>query len=155
MSISAALQKLIYDALVADTGVHSYVADKIYDGVPDDAEFPYVSFGPTDWEKDDADCVEGRRETIQIDVWSRDQARLRICKEIVDAVSDALDDFDGDMADPYALAGMDVMRGQVMPDPDGITAHGVLVVQCMTERTGSSVVPSGPAFDSGFSLGFS
>ncbi len=42
-----ALQKAVYAALVADDGVGALIGDRIYDGAPRDAVFPYVTIGRT------------------------------------------------------------------------------------------------------------
>ena len=133
MSASEALQKAIYTALVADFDVASLIGGRVYDGVPDKPVFPYVSFGPTDFAPEDADCITARRETVQIDVWSRDQSRLRLAKVVVDAVYAALHDANLPMDDPYALAELQVVMGTVRPDPDGITAHGILQFNALVE----------------------
>ncbi len=132
MSPSAELQRAVYDALVADSAVAALVAGRVYDGVPKDAPFPYIVFGPSDWSRDDADCIEGRRETVQIDIWSRDQKRLRIAKEIADAVDEALHKASLVLTD-NALVSIEVTRGQVMPDQDGITAHAIVEIEALVE----------------------
>ena len=135
MSVSAALQKLAFDTLIADAGVGALVGDRIYDGVPKDAGFPYVSFGPTDVVPDDAECFDARMETVQIDVWPREHARLRVSKAICDAIKAALHDLSGTL-EAGALQSCRVTRMQVMPDPDGITAHGIVAVQAMVQESG-------------------
>lgn len=134
MSVSAELQKAIYDALVADSAVGALIGDRIYDGVPKGAVFPYVSFGPTDSLTDDMECVAGRRETVQLDVWSRDQGKMRPCKEIMDAVKDALHFADLSLA-VNALVLIRVDGQRLFMDQDGITAHGVLTVEADLEET--------------------
>lgn len=132
-SPSAELQALIYDRLVADSDVGSFIGDRIYDGVPEDEVFPYASFGPTDWTPDDADCIPGIRETIQIDVWSRSNRRLRHAKNIADAIAVALHGYRGELP-THALHSLDLEAVQVMPDPDGETAHAVVVLTALIER---------------------
>lgn len=134
MSASAELQKLIYDRLVADTGVHALVADRIYDRAPLEADFPCITFGPSDVVPLDDECIDGREETIQIDCWARDQGRLRPCREIADAVKAALHDYSADMG-VNALCFMRVRTVRVFEDGDGITAHGVVSVTATVEET--------------------
>ncbi len=40
-SSALALQKAVYAAFVADAGVGALIGDRIYDGAPRDAVFPY------------------------------------------------------------------------------------------------------------------
>jgi len=131
-SPSVELQTLIFDALVADADVGALVGDRIYDGVPEEPTFPYLSFGPSDWSEENADCITARREAVQIDCWTRDSRRLWKVKEIADAVYAALHLYEGAMP-THALAQMEVTRVQVMPDPDGETAHAVVTVEARVE----------------------
>lgn len=133
MSASVSLQDLILEKLASNTDVSAIVGDRIYDGVPPGAVFPYISFGATDYTPDDADCIEGREETIQIDCWSRDQGKKWPCKQLVDAVKTALHDKDGNMS-VGALVLMRVTMVRVFNDPDGITAHGVVQVTATIEE---------------------
>lgn len=133
MSASRELQGAIYDALVADAGAGALVGDRIYDGVPSNNAFPYVSFGPSQEITDDAECIDGEEHFIQIDVWARDQARMGPCKDICAAVKAALHEVTLNLPSPYALAFIRVTGTRTMLDPDGITAHGIITVQAAVE----------------------
>ena len=133
MTPSVELQKLIFDRLVANAGVHAIVGDRIYDNAPPNATFPYVSFGPSDVIEDDAECIVGRLETVQIDCWARDNARLNPVKALSDAVKAALHQFAGDMT-THALVEMRVVAMRHFMDPDGLTAHGVVTVEARIEE---------------------
>jgi hypothetical protein len=133
MSPSVELQKLIFDRLVADPGVHAVVGDRIYENPPEGATFPYVSFGPSDVIEDDAECITGRVETIQIDCWARQDAQISPVKALSDAVKSALHLFAGDMT-THALVEMRVVAMRAFMDPDGLTAHGVVTVEAMVEE---------------------
>ncbi len=135
MSVSAELQKLIYDTLVADAAVGALVGDRIYDGSPSDSEFPCITFGPSDSVPDDMECVNARTESIQLDVWARSQGRMRPCREIMDAVRDALHLADLSLTtNSLVLIRVDGMR--LFMDADGITAHGVITVEADVEQNG-------------------
>lgn len=132
-SPSAELQAMIYARLVADADVDGWVGDRIYDGVPEGDEFPYISFGPTDWSiEDDEGCVTGLRETIQIDVWSRSNRRLVEAKNIAWAVAMALNNYRGEL-ETHELKSLMVEPSQVMPDEDGETAHAVVFVTALID----------------------
>lgn len=135
MSPSEELQKAIYDRLVADAAVGDLVGDRIYDGPPTDAAMPYVSFGSTDWYEDgDATgCIAARVETVQIDCWSQLQGRKRGAKALVDAVAKALHRSSMTF-ETNALGWIRVTRTQVLDDPDGITAHGIVLVEASVEE---------------------
>ncbi|ETX26441.1 DUF3168 domain-containing protein, partial [Roseivivax isoporae] len=119
--------------LVADAGVGALVSDRIYDNVPNGVTFPYVSFGPTQEITDDEQCIDGEEHVFQIDVWDRSQARLSPTKRIAGAVKAALHDAALTLPDPYALAFIRVTSTRTMRDPDGITGHGIVIVEARVE----------------------
>jgi len=133
MSVSNALQTLIFQRLTTQAGVVALVGTRTYDHPPADVSFPYLSFGASDVTEDDADCITGRIETVQIDVWSRAKDGKREAKAIADAVKDALHRWDGNMT-TGALAMMRVVLVRVIDDPDGITSHGIVQVECHVEE---------------------
>jgi hypothetical protein len=133
MSASADLQKVIFDRLVADAGVHAVAGDRIFDNRPDVAQFPCVTFGPSDVVEDDAECITGRVETIQIDCWARSNGRINAVKPLTDAVKAALHLHQADPAGSE-LVEMRVIAMRVFMDPDGLTAHGVVTVQAIMEE---------------------
>lgn len=127
MSASRAAQKALFDAL------NGVISAPVYDGVPSAAAFPYVEFGASDFVPDNVDCITGRVETIQIDVWSRNQGKKHPTKVIVDEIYNVLHEQTLTMDDPYACATCDVVLARVMDDPDGITTHGVVQVSVAVE----------------------
>lgn len=133
MSVSVSLQDLILAKLLGDPAVTAIVDDRIVDGPDESTAFPYISFGPTDFIPDDADCIKGREETVQLDCWTRDQGRKWPCKALVDAVKTALHDADGELA-VGALVLMRVTLTRVFDDPDGLTTHGVVEVTATIEE---------------------
>lgn len=135
MSASGELQALIYARLIADAGVTAIVGQRVHDPAPPDEEavYPFLSFGPSDVVEDDAECITGRVETVQIDCWSRSGGRKLEAKQLADAVKAALHLYDGEPTE-NALVEMRVTAIRVFNDPDGLTAHGVVTVQCIVEE---------------------
>lgn len=132
-SPSKEFQGVVYDLLVADAGVGAIVADRIYDRMPSDGDYPCITFGPSDYVEDDADCITGRRETLQVDCWVQAQSRIWPARELADAVRKALHKADATMS-VNALVFMEVNLVRVMLDPDGITGHGVVQVTGVIEE---------------------
>lgn len=136
-SASVELQTVIYQRLVADAAIHALVADRIFDRRPDPSvgstDFPCITFGPSDYVTDDADCITGRTETIQLDCWARAGGKLRPAREIADAVKKSLHGYEADLA-TNALVEMRVELVRAFADPDGLTAHGVVQVRCLVEE---------------------
>lgn len=132
MSVSVALQDLLADLLKTNSAVTAIVGNRGYDGPQPDAKYPHWNFAATDTVRTDADCISSREETVQIDCWSRDQGKLWPCKKLVDAVSGALHEQEGEMS-VGALVSLDVVLTRVFLDPDGKTAHGVVQVTASIE----------------------
>lgn len=126
------LQGAIVAALKGDAGVGALVADRIYDRVPENAAFPYVSYGPTDDTSADADCITGFDIFVQLDVWSR-AVGLPECKRIADAVRVALHDSDLPLP-TNALVFLEHRQTRVFRDPDGLTNHAALSFEAFIER---------------------
>jgi Protein of unknown function (DUF3168) len=133
MSISNALQKLVYDLLVADAGVGALVGGRIYDRPSATVAAPYVSFGPSDYVPDDEECINGRIEALQIDAWSEAQDGKREGKAICDAIKAALHDAVGSLS-VGALVTMRVVLVRVFDDADGRTTHGVVQIEAVIEE---------------------
>lgn len=129
-----ALQDAVVSALKADAAVAAIVGTRIYDGVPADAKLPYISIGPSDTAPDEADCLPADMVTLQIDIWCRDQGKKHPARTLTRAVREALHQVEADLADPLAAATMEVVATQVLDDPDGITAHGIVTLQAVVER---------------------
>lgn len=124
MSASRALQTAIYNALVADAAVGALVGDRIYDGAPSDAAFPYITFDKSGIVPDEVDCLELHTEAVELLAHGRDQNRKRPTAEIVDAVREVLHDASLTLSDPYALVSLRVVNASVERAFDGITWEG-------------------------------
>ena len=132
-SAALALQKAAYAALTADDGVGALIGDRIYDGAPRDAVFPYATIGGAtlaDWSTGTEDGAEHR---LTLDVWSRAHGKSE-CHAIADAMRAAL--HDAALAlDGHALVNLRFESSNTVRDPDGITFHGRLRFRAVTEPT--------------------
>ncbi|TMV84479.1 DUF3168 domain-containing protein [Thioclava sp. BHET1] len=134
LDAASELQKLVYQTLLADAAVAALVADRIFDGIPADAIYPAVSFGPSDFLPQPAAGIVLKEHDLQLDVWCQDQGRKRPCKEIVGAVSAAVDFAPLLLPAPLRLVQIWVRRTQVLDDPDGITTHGIIGLAAQIEE---------------------
>ena len=126
-----ALQRAIYETLVADAAVGALVGDNIYDAAPRNAGFPYVAIGESragDWS---TGTETGAEHRLTLHVWSRGRGKAE-CHAITDAVRAALHDallvLDG-----HALVNLRSEFAEAQRDPDGVTWHGVLRFRGVTE----------------------
>lgn len=126
------LQGLIINTLKAAPGVAAIVGPRVYDRVPEDFAFPYVSYGPTDATSDDADCITAFSIYVQIDAWSREVGFPEV-KRLGDAIRVALTD-DGLALADNALVFLEHRQTRNFRDPDGLTNHAVLSFEASVER---------------------
>src|SRR5690606_34227972 len=76
--IGPELQKAIYDALKT---VPAVAGGRVYDSVPSNAEFPYVTIGGEQTVDDGNSCEDGWEVFTDVHVWSR-KPGFPECKEI-------------------------------------------------------------------------
>lgn len=141
MTASLSLQTLLYETLRDDAAVRALVNGRVYDKVPRatdgtvTATYPYISFGPTDYVPDDADCIVGGTHVVQLDAWSR-AVGFPECRNICDAIKKALHrrDMNFAIASPDAVVDINVETVRVMRDTDGLTSHGIIIVSVMIEE---------------------
>ncbi len=128
---SLALQKAVFAALVADSGVGALIGDRIYDAPPRNATFPYASFGEaraSDWSTGTEDGAEHR---LTLDVWSRERGKAE-CWAVLEAIQAVLNDAALTL-DGQALVNLRFETAETRRDPDGITWHGVARFRAVTE----------------------
>ena len=127
MGTSSDLQRLIVARLKA--AVPS-VAGRVYDNPAETATMPYVSIGPSYWSDDDAECIEGRSEIIQIDVWASNRPNKATAKDATDEVAAALK---GWASEAIAMHPLRVALVRVTDDPAPGVVHGVVQVEALIE----------------------
>jgi len=137
MSPELELQGMIVQRLRADPAVTALVSSRVYDRIPEDAAFPYISYAGADALTDDYDCITGFNLAVQIDCWSRSDATPGFpeAHKIADAVRAAL----LYAAPPVeltvnALAIFNHQMTRVFRDPDGLTSHAAITFEAVVER---------------------
>ncbi|HSZ12223.1 MAG TPA: DUF3168 domain-containing protein [Rhizomicrobium sp.] len=132
-SASWALQQAIFTELAASSDLQALIGDppRIFDAVPREAAFPYVTIGD-DQVMDWSTATEaGQEHLIAIHVWSRNGGRKET-KAIADVVRACLD------SASLALAGqtlIDILyQGEeAMRETDGETFRAVIRFRAVTE----------------------
>lgn len=123
---SLELQGALVAALKATGALPSVVGGRVYDAVPANAAFPYLSLGDCQVLPDKSGCIDGAEVYPQIDVWSRAVGYPEV-KTIAKAVLLKLDD------QPLVVAGFNVVVFEVqgvqyLRDPDGLTRHAAITL---------------------------
>ncbi|MEQ1615185.1 MAG: DUF3168 domain-containing protein [Hyphomicrobiaceae bacterium] len=131
-SSSWALQKALHAQLITDAALNAVLgAPRIYDDVPRQPTFPYVTYGGStvrDWSTGTDD---GHEHAITLHAWSRGAGR-KPTHELLGALEAALDQ------QPLALDGHRLISirhefSDVRREADGETWHGILRLRAVTE----------------------
>lgn len=125
------LQGAISLRLKSDAALLALIGGRVFDRVPENAAFPYVSFGSSDETSDDADCIDSFEISFQIDCWSRSVGFPEV-RKIADAIRKALK-ADLNLTD-NALVYLEHRQTRVFRDPDGLTSHAALTFEAVAEQ---------------------
>lgn len=131
-SPSLELQIAIVSRLRATAAVTNLISDRVFDHVPEDADFPYVTVGEGDETSDDVDCIDGFEISLDIDVWSR-EVGFPEAKMISDALRHALKSSALTLV-TNALVYFRHRQTRFIRDPDGLTSHAVLTYEAFAEQ---------------------
>ncbi len=137
MSLSTALQKAVIDALQAHSELAALTDGEISENAVSSFDYPYVTLGPSSFVPDDADCISGRIETVQVDCWSRIGGSLTEARKMLDMAYAALHEVTLVLPDPYAAVDGEAVLARAFSEPDRKTAHGVLQVSFSLEDQGA------------------
>lgn len=124
------LQRATIAELKADAAVAALVGDRIYDELPPNPVFPYISIGPDQTLPQRFDCLDGSEITLQFDGWSRQPGYIE-AKRISEAVRRCLDGAPLELIG-YRLIDLYLASSQTLRDPDGLTSHAVITFRALT-----------------------
>jgi hypothetical protein len=131
-SASWALQKSIHTALTGNAALTTLLGGaRIYDEVPRNAAFPYISHGESvvrDWSTATDD---GHEHSISIHVWTRGAGR-KPAHDLLDCITTALAPA-AIVLDGHRLISLQQEHAEVRRDGDGETWRGLLRLHATTE----------------------
>lgn len=125
------LQIAIIQRLQTDDAVKERIAGRIYDRVPQEVIFPYLSVGPSNQVIAATDCFDLSDINMQLDVWSR-QPGFYEARQIASEVISALCKRPLQLID-NVLASFELVINRSLRDPDGLTSHSVLTFAATIE----------------------
>lgn len=102
---------------------------RVYDRAMETTPYPYATLGPSYWTDDSVECIPGREQTVQIDVWG--SGNKGVVEDIVDDAAAALDGWVD--TDALTMHPLRVVLARVMDDPQPGVVHGVLQVEAALE----------------------
>lgn len=119
-----ALQERIFATLNNDSNLTSTQGVAVYDEVPENSAYPYISIGEatsTDYSTSD---LSGSQTTMTIHIWSQYKG-AKEAKNIMDRVHTLLHDTTLTVTG-FNLINLRFEFIDTLQDPDGITRHGVM-----------------------------
>jgi len=131
MSYELAVQTAIYTALNGDATLGAMVTG-IYDSVPQDTAYPYVTVGEDNHNEWDTNTTLGSDCSITIHTWSRSRGKKET-KTIQGAIYDVLHRANLSAAG-YRIDLTEFVSSQSFTDSDGLTRHGVQTFRMLIER---------------------
>ncbi len=128
-----ALRQVLYTSITGDAGVQALIGNpaRVYDDVPADGVFPFVSFGDgavQDWSTSDG---VGAIHTITLHAWSRYEGHKEAL-QIIEALEALLHDAVL-LPTGHALINLRFVSSGIIRDPDGATTHGFIRFRAVTE----------------------
>lgn len=131
-SASWALQKALHVQLTADAGLAALLGGpRIYDDVPRNPNFPYVTYGGStvrDWSTGSDD---GHEHIVTLHAWTRGAGR-KPAHELLGAIENALDQ-QALVLDGHRLISLRHEFSDVRREADAETWHGMLRLRATTE----------------------
>ncbi len=127
-----ALQQGIYGALTADTMLTAIVSG-IYDRVPEDAAYPFLSFGEVEARALPLAGIVAERVTVELEGYSQNGSRSEI-NTILARVHTLLHDAALTMPPGYALSYLRVSASRASLENDGLTWRGIVTLEAVVEK---------------------
>lgn len=129
------LQGGIKTALAASTDLATVMgAFRLYQDVPEDPVFPYLTIGESQLVPDLAECIDGSEVFPVIHVWSRSHGGFEEAKKIAANVNVALTGATITLSENRCLLiERDQLGDVAMRDPDGKTKHIACHYRAMIE----------------------
>jgi len=128
---STALQAAIKARLNADAQITSLVADRIFDRVPNVPQYPFITFGDTQILPETGEGTDGVEAFVTIHTWERFKGFDNV-KSIGKLIIALLHDADLSVSENVLLSIL-LQSAHYLRDPDGLTSHGVLTFQILTD----------------------
>jgi hypothetical protein len=117
------LQKAIYEKLIANSGLMAQVSG-IYDNVPQETSYPFISFGRNYSKKYDVLGKNGLEQKLDIEIWSREGGKKQSAY-IMESVYSLLHNAEIVIAG-HNLISMEVISTSINLESDGCTYHGII-----------------------------
>lgn len=128
-------QKTFYIILSTDADLQTLIGgtghlpvpgpSKIYDRVPNELPFPFITIGDMQWEDRGNHTLEGLRADLIINVWYREPGAGRKAVQAIQKRIDELIHKTDPCIEGWNIVGLRRSTVNIVIDPDNITLHGI------------------------------
>lgn len=128
---SGALQAAITQILLDDPNIASLVGDRVFDKIPNVPVFPYIKFGEIQILPElgeNTDAVQAFVTIHSYDRFGSARPTRGIGKYVVAALHDQDITIEGG-----AVLSILLESARTIPDPDGLTNHGIFTFEILTD----------------------
>jgi hypothetical protein len=127
-----ALQTALRATLLADAGlVTALGGEQVFDDVPREVPFPYVTIGDIETRDWSTQTSRGHEHTVTIHVWSRYRGRKQV-QELIGEIDRILDGADPPISD-YRLVNLSTVFWTAQRESDGEVYRGTVRLRAVTE----------------------
>jgi hypothetical protein len=127
-----ALQTGLRTALLADAVlVTALGGEQVFDDVPRDAPFPYITLGDIDTRDWSTQTSRGHEHTVTLHLWSRYRGRKQV-QDLIAEVDRILDGADPPLSG-YRLVNLSTVFWTAQREPDGEVYRGTVRLRAVTE----------------------
>ena len=132
LNAALALQTGLRAALLADADlVTALGGEQVFDDVPREAPFPYITVGDIDTRDWSTQTSRGHEHTVTLHVWSRYRGRKQV-QELIAEVDRILDGADPVLSG-YRLVNLSTVFWTAQREPDGQVYRGTVRLRAVTE----------------------
>jgi hypothetical protein len=131
-SPALALQTGLRTALLADTAlVTALGGDQVFDDVPREAPFPYITIGDIDTRDWSTQTSRGHEHIVTLHLWSRYRGRKQV-QDLIAEVDRILDGGDPPLQG-HRLVNLSTVFWTAQREPDGEVYRGTVRLRAVTE----------------------
>jgi len=112
-------------------------APRLYDHLPEDPIFPYLTYGPMRTQDISGDEALLQTHILSLHMWSRYGGRNEVIN-IIEAISKAVNERPFDLGDIH-LVRKHILYSDIMRAPDGRTLHGLIRLSFTTDITDQNI----------------
>jgi len=117
------LQKTIYEKLFANIELMAQISG-VYDNVPQETAYPFISFGKNNSKKYDVLGKNGLEQKLDIEVWSREGGKKQSAY-IMESIYSLLHNGNITIAG-HTVISMEIISSSINLESDGRTYRGII-----------------------------